>query len=87
MRSQFIDNIWKKAKEEGEKIGKEKGERLGEKRGERRGERRGVRKGRLITLRQSYNNMLDKTDYSKDEIWDLIGATEEERRELEPSLN
>ena len=79
MRSQFIDNIWKRAKDEGEKIG--------ELRGERRGERRGDHRATIRVLRRSIDNMLKKTNYTRDEILDILEVSPEELRQLELTQN
>ena len=74
MRSQFIDNIWKRARDEGEKIG--------ELRGEQRGERNGARRATVRVLRRSIDNMLKKTHYTRDEILEILEVSPEERRQL-----
>ena len=79
MRSQFIDNIWKRAKDEGEKIG--------ELRGERRGERKGDHRATIRVLRRSIDNMLKKTNYTRDEILDILEVSPEELRQLELTQN
>jgi hypothetical protein len=95
MRSQFIDNIWKRAKDEGEKIGEQRGERRGELRGEKRGELRGELRGEakgdhratIRVLRRSIDNMLKKTNYTRDEILDILEVSPEELRQLELTQN
>ena len=78
MRSQFIDNIWKRAKDEGEKIGELRGERRGELRGELKGDHRAT----IRVLRRSIDNMLKKTNYTRDEILDILEVSPEELRQL-----
>ena len=75
MRSQFIDNIWKRAKDEGEKIG------------ELRGERRGDHRATIRVLRRSIDNMLKKTNYTRDEILDILEVSPEELKQLELTQN
>ena len=75
MRSQFIDNIWKRARDEGEKIG------------EKRGERNGDHRATIRVLRRSIDNMLKKTNYTRDEILDILEVSSEERKQLELTQN
>jgi hypothetical protein len=71
MRSQFIDNIWKRAKDEGEKIG----------------ERNGDHRATVRVLRRSIDNMLKKTNYTRDEILDILEVSPEELKQLELTQN
>ena len=87
MRSQFIDNIWKRAKAEGEKIGEQRGELRGEKRGELRGEAKGDHRATIRVLRRSIDNMLKKTNYTRDEILDILEVSPEELKQLELTQN
>jgi predicted transposase YdaD len=87
MRSQFIDNIWKRAKAEGEKIGERRGEKRGELRGELRGEAKGDHRATIRVLRRSIDNMLKKTNYTRDEILDILEVSPEELKQLELTQN